>query len=476
MYQGIIFGSVALLSVLILVLFRKTEQKKFDIFIKTLTVVFCAVGFCRYFLSDSFIYAINGAWYEGKYYDQPDFWQAILRWGYYTAYSVLPMAVFFKTRFFRNIASYITMPFAVLSAIFFDDYMVYFLSAQGHGYHGPDAFRYAYFVIELVFAILIPLLMQIKYKHYLNVKDRREMVNFFVGLPLLLLVTIPVYLPQALFGSGVNTRPMFGGYHFAWMGILLVVTLALYYAFRFRPRHDRVMLCMFLTLVLFFHYNSMYLMGVTIKRLPFQLCNIASYFYLIAMVFNLGKMFHFCFIVNVAGTILAIVAPTFSIGDTSFWTMHYIIEHSLVLIVPSLVMGLRIYPRVTTKSLKYAAIGFTCYFLFAFLLGTILNGYSAETGEKVNYFYMFDLELAFDYFPFLTFAGNYHFSIGRFEIYPIVVSIVYLGFTLIWFSFYLLVKALYKIDDDHLELRNSSIELYEKITNKTSRRPKEFVE
>ena len=220
----------------------------------------------------------------------------------------------------------------------------------------------------------------------------------------------------------------------------------------------------------------MYLMGVTIKRLPFQLCNIASYFYLIAMVFNLGKMFHFCFIVNVAGTILAIVAPTFSVGDTSFWTMHYIIEHSLVLIVPSLVMGLRIYPRVTTKSLKYAAIGFTCYFLFAFLLGTILNGYSVETGEKVNYFYMFDLELAFDYFPFLTFAGNFHFSIGRFEIYPIVVSIVYLGFTLIWFSFYLLVKVLYKIDDDHLELRNSSIELYEKITNKTSRRPKEFVE
>lgn len=476
MYQGIIFGSVALLSVIILLSFWKVEERKFNIFIRTLTVVFCAIGFVRFFFSDSFIFAINGAWYEGVYYDKPDFWHAALRWGYNTAYSVLPMAVFFKSRFFRNIASYITMPFAILSAVFFDDYMVYFFAAEGRGFQGPEAFRYAFFVIELVFAILIPLIMQIKYKHYLNVKDRREMVNFFVGLPFLLLATIPVYLPQSFFGFGVNARPMFGGFHFAWMGILVVVTMALYFVFRYRPRHDRYMLCMFLTLVLFFHYNSMYLMGFTIKRLPFQLCNIASYFYLIAMSFNLKKMFQFCFIVNVAGTILAIVAPTFSIGDTSFWNMHYIIEHSLVLMVPALVMGLRIYPRVNTKSLKYAWIGFTCYFLFAFIVGTILNGYADVTGENVNYFYMFDLELAFDYFPFLTFAGNYHFTLGRFEFYPIVVTIVYCGFSLLWLIFYFVVKMLYKMEDDHLELRLSGIELTEKITHKTSRRPKEFVD
>ena len=96
MYQGIIFGSVALLSVIILLSFWKVEERKFNIFIRTLTVVFCAIGFVRFFFSDSFIFAINGAWYEGVYYDKPDFWHAVLRWGYNTAYSVLPMAVFFK--------------------------------------------------------------------------------------------------------------------------------------------------------------------------------------------------------------------------------------------------------------------------------------------------------------------------------------------------------------------------------------------
>lgn len=233
---------------------------------------------------------------------------------------------------------------------------------------------------------------------------------------------------------------------------------------------------MFLTILLFFHYDSLYLMGFTIKRLPFQLCNIAAYFYLVAMVFKLKKMFHFCFLANIVGTLIAILMPDFATGDFSFWTTHYVFEHSLVLLVPALVMGLRIYPRVSPKSIKYLYVGFTAYFLFAFITGVILNGYSDVTGETVNYFFMFDLEMAFDYFPFVTFAGNYPCVFGRFEFYPIIVGIIYVAFSLLCCLFYLLVKFCYKLEDDHLELRASSIDLYEKITKKTSRRPKQFID
>ena len=476
MYQAIVFSAAAILSALILFLFKGKDVKKFDIFLKCFTVAFCAVGFFRFFLSDAFIYVINGAWFEEEYHDKIDILQTILRWGYYTSYSVLPMAVFFNSRFFRNVASYVCLPFAILSTVFFDDYMSYFLAANGHGLNMTPAFRHIYFVIELVMAIMIPVLVQIKYKHYLNVKDLKEVKNFLIGLPFLLAVTIPVYLPQSLLGYGVQIPGMFSNYHLAWIGILFVITLALYYVFRFRSHHDRYMLCMFLTLVLFFHYNSLYLMGVTIKRLPFQLCNIAAYFYLIAMAFNLKKMFHFCFLANIAGTLIAIFGPDFAIGDYSFWNTHYILEHSLVLIIPAMVMGLRIFPRIEPKSIKYFFIGFTAYFLFAFITGTILNGYSDVTGERVNYFFMFDLEMAFDYAPFLTFTKNYHYTFGRFEVYPLIVLIIYAAFTLLSCLFYLLVKFCYKLEDDHLELRRSGIDLYEKITHKTSRRPKQFIE
>ena len=455
MYQGIVFGAVALLATIIILSFHKVDEKKFDIFLKVVTVLFCGVGVFRYFLSDGFIFAINGGWYGGIYHDKADFWHAVLRWGYATAYSVLPMAVFFKGRFFKNIASYISMPFAVLSTIFFEDYMAYFLSEEGNGIHGADGFRYAYFVIELVIAILIPLLIQIKYKHYFNFKDKREVINFFAGLPLVLLVTIPVYVPQSFFGFKETSNPMFGTYHIVWMIVLLALTLAIYFGFRNRPHREKRMLCVFLAIALFYHFNTIFLMGITLSRLPFQLCNMASYLILIAIVFDLKRMMQFCFLVNVAGTILAIAVAALSDGFLCFWNVHYIFEHSYVLLVPALAYGFELYPRVNKKSMLYAFIGFTAYFLFVFVLGIVLNGYSEELGQTVNYFYMFDTEVAFDYFPFLSFAGNWCLEFGRFSFYPMVVGIVYAGFSASWILFYGLCRLIYRIEDKCLSNRLS---------------------
>ena len=105
-----------------------------------------------------------------------------------------------------------------------------------------------------------------------------------------------------------------------------------------------------------------------------------------------------------------------------------------------------------------------------------MNGYSDVTGETVNYFYMFDLKTALSYFPFLKFATKYSFTFGRFVVYPIVVSIVYFGFFGLTLLFYAFVRALYKFEDDHLALRVSSIDLYEKITGKKSRRPRDYID
>lgn len=476
MYQAITFTLAAIFCAATLFAFKGKDNSKFNIFLKCFTVLFCAVGFFRFLLSDSFLYVINGGKLNEVPYDTTDILQSILRWGYYVGYSVLPMAVFYESRLFRNIASYVCLPFSVLSAVFFDDFMAYFLDPKGMGIHTAPWFRYAFFVFELVLAISIPILLQVGNKHVFDVKNKSEWKNFLIGMPLVVLVAMPVYLPQSLLGYKNREPSMFGSFHLAWIAILFVVTVALYYAFRFRSHHDRLMLCMFLTILLFFHYDSLYLMGITIKRLPFQLCNIASYFYIIAMVFKLKKMFHFCFLANIVGTIIAILAPDFAVGAFSFWSMHYVFEHSLVLIVPAMVMGLRIFPRVNLKSIKYFLIGFTIYFIFAFVMGTILNGYSDVTGETVNYFFMFDLEMAFDYAPFMQFTENYHYVLGRFEFYPVLVLSIYLAFMALGLLFYLIVKFAYKLEDDHLELRGSSIELYERITGKTSRRPKQYID
>lgn len=476
MYQAIVFSASIFITALCLFLFWKKSDKAFGVFLKILTLVFCGVGFFRFMLSDAFIYVINGALFEGQWIEVTDYPQLIARWGYYLCYAVLPMAVFFKSRLFRNLASYVCLPFAILSAVFFSDYMVYFLDPRGHGLHLATWFRYAYFVFELTLAISIPLLLQIKEKHYFNVKDKWEWVRFLVAIPCVAFVMMPVYAPQAILGYNALIPDPLDPYHIIWLVCLFVFVMGLYYFFRFRSYQDRFMLCVFLTVVLFFHYDSLYLMGFTIKRLPVQLCNVASYFYLIAIPLRLKKMFHFCFLTNIVGALIAIIAPDFATGSYGFWNAHYIFEHTLVLAIPALGMGLRIFPRLEKKSLLYMFVGFTIYFLFVFTIGTILNGHVDKTGYKVNYFYMFDLNMAFDYFPFLTFTGQYHYEFGRYEVYPLVISIVYLGFQLLCLLFYALVKLLYKMEDDHLQLRLSSITLYEELTGRKSLRPKYFID
>ena len=469
-YQGIVFLASTLFVLMFCVFTRKTDNKKSFLWLKIFTVLFCAVGFFR------FIWVINGSFYSGVFYDKVDVLQSILRWGYNLSYCVLPMCIFFDNRLFRNVALYICLPFSMLSTIFLNDYMVYFLDSTGRGLHFVEWFRYAYFMFELVLANSLPVIMGIKSKHCFNVKSWTEWKNFLIATPLIFLLLIPVYLPQSLFGYSSIVAKAFSMGHIVWLLITFLIVALIYIYFRFKDYNARYQVCIFLCLALFFHYNSLYLMEFSIPRLPIQLCNLGAYFFMICVPFKLTKMFNFAFLVNIVGALIAMVAPDSSGGLFGFWNVHFIYEHSLVLIVPAVCMLLRIFPRIKVNSLKHMWFGFSCYFLFCLISGTILNGFAVETGFKVNYFYIFDLDKAFDYFPFLSFSSKFALHLGRFVLYPVFQLIIYLGFIGIVCLFYLFTQMMYKVIDDHLALRKSRIELFEKITKKKSKAPTEFVD
>lgn len=484
MYQAIVFGITALFVASVLLLCRKNAPR-LNLVLRILAVALYTVGFMRCFMPDTFVVAINGGWYEGIRYEKIDVLQSILRWGFSANYAVLILATFRPGRFFKNVASYVCLPFSVLTTLYFERHLVHFIEQNPiadskvtitYFLELPEVARYIYFILELVLALAIPVLLQIGEKHYLRIRNKKEVGEFLIGSLGVILASMPVYIPQSFFGFNSLIPPVFGTLHLVWLALILVSCIGLYYAFRFKSREERFALCLFLALTLFFTRNSIYLVGLNIKRLPFQLCNIAAYFYLIALVCNWKKMFHFAFISNIVGALIAILMADFSVGTFSFWTMHYIVEHTFVVLVPAMVMGLRIFPRLDVKSLKYNFIGFTVYFICIFACGVLLNGITAQTHETVNYFYMFDMQVAVDFFPFLKEIAKMTVTFGRFSFNPIIVGLIYVAFQALCFLFFLLIRFCYKMEDDHLELRLSSIDLYEKITHKTSRRPKEFVE
>ena len=118
-----IFPGAAAILFLTLLFTRKNDR--LDRILKGLTLAYCTVCFFRFLLPDAFIYQINGAWFEDKYFNSADILGLVLRWGYYTNCVILPMAVFTKSRLFRNIASYFSLPFSIASVICTSNYMQY---------------------------------------------------------------------------------------------------------------------------------------------------------------------------------------------------------------------------------------------------------------------------------------------------------------------------------------------------------------
>ena len=474
MYTAITLAVAAILSVALLLLLAKQSDTVFYRVLRIFTIVFCIVGFFRFMLCDGFIYVINGGVMHEIYYENSDLLSTILRWGYFAHYSVLPMAVFTKSRLFRNLACYYCLPFSVLSAVYFERFMPYFTQNTGVGIYAPATFRYVYFVVELVLAISIILTLCVREKHVLRVTDPWEIVRLIISLPFIAFCTMPAYVPQSIFGySGIEVST-FGAVHLLWMAALVVITLVLYRIFRFRGFEDRYNLCLFLTFALFFHYNSLYLMGFSLPRLPIQLCNLAAFFYIIAIPFKLNKFFQFCFIVNITGTLIAILSPDFATTGLGFWNLHYVYEHSLVLMIPVLAMGLRIFPRITRRSLKYAAIGFACYFVFCVIGGGLLNIFSNYTGQEVNYFFMFDFDKAKTFVSFISFVDMWSVTIGAFTFYPILMMIIFVAFSLLCLVFYRVVLYCYKVEDDQLQLRNAGLDFLEQRLGRPMRFPREF--
>ena len=474
MYTAITLAASVVLSAALLLLLAKRSDTAFYKTLRIFTVIFCAVGFFRFMLCDGFIFVINGGLMNGVLYETTDLLSTVLRWGYFANYSVLLMLVFTKSRLFRNLACYYCLPFSILSAVYFERFMPYFTQDTGVGIYLPESFRYVYFVVELVLAISIALTVCVREKHFMRVTDVKEVVRFLIAIPFVAFCTMPAYVPQSILGYSNLQVKTFSAAHWGWMAALVVITVLLYRIFRFRSFEDRYNLCLFLTFALFFHYNSLYLMGFSLPRMPIQLCNLAAFFYIIAIPFKMKRFFQFCFIVNITGTLIAILSPDFAITGLGFWNLHYVFEHSLVLIIPVLAMGLRLFPRVSRRSLKYAAIGFVCYFVFCIIGGGLLNIFSNFTGQEVNYFFMFDLDKAESFVSLISYARVWPITIGAFIFYPILMIVVFIAFSLLCLAFYRFTLYCYKVEDDQLQLRNAGLDILERRLGRPVKFPREF--
>lgn len=429
MTQGLILGSAALAAVLLGLLLHGEKRRTVRSYVlKGLALLLFAMVLVDCYLADDFIWVINGEIYGGVYYETTDVLQTFLRWGRNTTWAVCLMAVFFDSRLFKGLALYLSLPFNIVSVFQYDRFMSYFLrkgTEIRRGFDLPAAGR------GMLPAALAAFLL-----------------------------AMPSYAPQSLWGY---TRIRYASFNLPDLLFLFgtfLLTSLLWRGFRNTSRRTQHMVVYYLALVLFMHHNTQYLMGLSFDKLPFQLCNLGCYTILLALLLKKRGFFDFTFIANVMGTLIAIVIPELSDGILSFWSIHYVIEHTLVFAVPVLAVLFGMYPRPDKRSLLHVTVGFLIYYTFCLTVGTIINGYAVQYGySKVNYFFMFDPDMVRRVLPFASFSVKWHLVIGRFEFWPVMQGLVLIVYLLLCYLFYFVCKKVFAWMDDREEIRQARIRM-----------------
>jgi uncharacterized membrane protein YwaF len=438
---------------------------------KKITRIFAVVFFVLlvggYFLPDRVINAVA----DVSYAEHVTKIHAVLRWGMEFSAITLVIASFFNFRVLKNLSVFAVLPLSILEMIFIPD-LASFYDAEW-----CVAYLSASIVIQFITAVLIMTDMLLKKEFRFN--NWRDYLNFaLVGLGLTA-ISMPVFFPQIYWGYTKIFIEVFKPLHFLYIGITLAEIAVLYYVFRFKDYRIRWAVVTAIALGLFISYNSLFLkQPFNLNRLPIQLCNLASYLAVICVIFRWKHLFNFMFLVNITGALVAIIGLDMSadLGLGYFWNIHFLVEHMQAFVLPALVMGFRLFPRMDKKSLLSAFVGYNVYFIFCLVTGGLVNIFNYEPGGSIlNYFYLFNIDTAIEYAPFFGFlTRSATFTIRNFTFNIGLIFFIYFGFFVLVLLFYWVLQMFYKMTDDAFELRRSRINIWERLTGKKSRAPLEY--
>lgn len=461
MFYAVFAVSFVLSVVLSLWLAKRKGIDSLNGIIKFCTVAFIILSMIDVFLPDRFMCDHSTetlAQMTGTEF------HAFLRWFNLVSFTALPIAVWQRNKYFERIASFFCLPVAIVNVACYFEYIGYFTANSGSGLQTvrviPQAFkdflinegfRAAFFGFTCLCQLVALVLLTYRNRRSLTIA-RKEIANQILILVGLIWISLPIYVPQHLFGHVKIVLTRFSAVHIAWMISIAAIIVALHFLFRKRSYEARYLFVLALSWALMMQFSQMFTASseLNIMKLPLQLCNLGSYLALAMLLTKNEKIYHFTLVVNVVGAIVAIIVLDIN-KDLAFisnlWTVHYVVEHTKVLAVPILCLTLRIFKPIDMRSVKHFSVGFTVYYLFVFILGTVSNGlFRMFEGEYIqkffyaNHLFMFDKDIARGLVGFTDpLFENCVIRLGTFEIYPLVQGLVYIVFMVLCLGIYMLI-------------------------------------
>ncbi len=449
----IIISSLIILGLTIL---KNNNKELFNKILKLITIIYLIIVFSSIFLPDGLImtveedtlYRLEGI---NKFYLVIRMFKAI----------ILPsmiISIFSNHKYFKNIMVFIALPTAIISLCLYNQYMNYYLMETGKGLNSINwlseefkmlllskIFRSIIFGIE--WGLVIIICMMIALNQFKIIKSLKEIILTIIIIICLLFQFMPIYIPQLLFEGFSNI--IFNSFkitHFIWMFYIIGKILLIYFIFRKTSDQTKFIVCLILSLATLIQYNTMFSLTINIKRLPFQLCNLAAYLIPLTLIIKSKKLFNFNFLVNVLGAFLALMFPDVNgRGILEVWNMHFIYEHTNIMVIPILCLLFKLFNNIDKTTLKDALIGFGIYFIFCALIGSTFNILSAVKNNpefEVNYLFMFDMDKALGVLPFLEPLTKITLNIYQKELYPLIMLVVLFGYSSFILIFYLIIVGI----------------------------------
>lgn len=399
-------------------------------------------------------------------------------WLEYTAVILTILRTFFNINVLKNIIRFILIPIYLLNLVLLNPIV---LLLEGIS---SSKMLITVYTIEIIVGMIIGVYYFVKdLKHKVSVKDILFMLGIFV---LLMLASMPSYLPQFIFGfAKLNAQIKgFTFYHRLFMYISILFPVVLYFSIRNQSkeviRFTLIYISIATMVVFLVNYNH-----TSFKEpwnWPFHLCNTAMFIIPICLIFKFKRLFYFTYFINVFGAIVAMLLPNYdantnilSLRMFTFWYNH-IIAYSM----PLVIVALKEFKRPTIKEFVWSMI----WFLFYFILVLILNVYFSALGHSVDYFFINSDFIADklgkwaeDLFKLTTMIkiGEYNL-----EFHPFYQSAFFGTYVLLGFAMWFVYSEFFRIADSHYELhmRLKQIKLDEvaKKSVPTDRKREKFME
>ncbi len=390
-YYISIISTFVLFSALFIVLDRKIKNEKGKTWLlRGLSLLFASVFIARYLSADFKIRYIIGL-NINSIFGVDGINQAVLSlfvfWFTMTATVLLETYPFFKDKVFilKHLVKFFAPIIYILSIVTLKTHITALFGTQA-----VDKVFYGGIMYSIEIGLALTMILSVWIKEYRTHISGKFIRDFILSLLGMILVSVPCFAFQLLFGKG-NEGLLIEDFNFihrmVLYGAFILPVIIILIMYRWDYDHKRYAL-LYMSLAICISYSIIYSFSdlTHLRSYPLHLCNLAVYMVPLCLIFKIPHFYYFTFFINVFGAFMAMLFPGLGNEATIFTslTVKFWINHYDAFFMPIVIMVLGLYERPKMKEMGYSMMGFLGYFV----LVLFVNAYYTSIGTPTDFFFI----------------------------------------------------------------------------------------